>query len=244
MSSITMQSSAAAVDGYITRNGVVETWAVITAGAGTTAAYTPGTGFSMKLQAHTDAGKWTDCVRGVFLFDPAPLPAGSVITGGSISFYPNATTKRELSSSFVLTNAPVTGYTSLVTADYARLKALPVEHGTARVTLASLTAAARFTFTLNAQALVTFNSLYQSGNKFELGLMFDWDFDAGAGPAWASGAADDITIMTVESGSTKWPILTITYRVGMGYATVNLTGTKASAGDTLTAEMWAVEVFT
>lgn len=242
MSTITMQSSTAAVDGYVGREGAVEAFATLIGSAGTAASYTPGTGFSMKMTGNATADKWSDIRRGIFLFDPVTLPTGSVITGGSVSFYPNAINSRNFSSSFVLTNAPVTAYTSLVTADYALLHAAPVEHGTARVTLASLVAATRFSFTLNAQALVTFQSLYESGNVFELGLMFDWDFD-GVSPTWAN-AADDITIMTVESGSTKWPILSITYRVGMGYATVSLTGTKAVAGDTLTAEMWAVEVFT
>lgn len=243
MSAITMQSGASAVDGYAGREGASESWATLIAGAGNTADYTAETGYSMLLQSTATSGKWQGLRRMVFLFDPAPLPTGAIITGGSLSLYANATTARNFSSSFVLTNAPVTAYTSLIAADYALLHAAPVEHATARVTLASLTAGARFSFTLNAQALVTFNSLYQSGNVFELGMMFDWDFD-GVSPTWQSAVTDDITIMMSEAGSTKWPILSITYRVGMGHATIALTGTKASAGDTLTADMWAVEVFT
>jgi hypothetical protein len=243
MSSATMQSSATDVDGYVTRGGVIQTWANIIAGNGTAAVYTPGTGFSMKIQGGLSAGEWTDVVRGVFMFDPAGvLPTGAIITGASISLYPNATTSRNFLSSFVLTSAPVTAATSLIAGDYQLIKATQVEYGTARVTLASLVAGTRFTFTLNAAAFAAFQAALTAVGVFKLGLMFDWDFD-NTSPTWAS-AADDITVMTVESGSTKWPILTITYRVGMGYATVALTGTKASAGDTLTADMWAVEVFT
>jgi len=242
MAQLTMQSSASAVDGYVERGGASEPWATLISSAGNAVDYT-SSGFTMKLTANATTSLWTGVRRGIFLFDPSPLPPGSIITGGSISFYCNATTSRVFSSSFVLTNAPVTAYTSLITADYALLHAQPVEHGTARVTLASLVAGTRFAFTLNATALTTFQSLYDSGNVFELGLMFDWDFDE-VSPTWQSGAVeDDVTVMTVESGSTKWPILTIEYYVGGGYANLELTCQKANAGDTCDADLFAVEVF-
>ena len=243
MASITMQSSASAVDGRVQRGGVNEDWATLIAGAGTAVSYTPTTGYSMIFTAHTTTNEWTTNSRMVFLFDPASLPTGAVITGGTLQLYCNTISANNFGSSFVLTNAPVTAYTSLITADYNRLHLQKVEHGTARVTVASLSAGSYFTFTLNSTALTTFQSLYDSGNVFELGLMYDWDFDE-TSPTWSSGLSDDITIMTVEAGSTKWPILSIEYYVGTGNATLEIVGQKASAGDTLNATLLAVEVYT
>jgi hypothetical protein len=144
----------------------------------------------------------------------------------------------------VLGNAPVTAYTSLIAGDYQLLNAQKVEHGTARVAVADIVVGTRVVWTLNAQALTTFQSLYDSGNVFELGVYFDWDFDA-TSPTWASSVTDDINFYARNGAtSSQWPLLTITYRVGMGYATVTLTGTLGNNGDTVTADMWAVEVFT
>ena len=243
MSSITMNSGTTAVDGRVGREGASESWATLIAGAGNVVDYA-GTGVVMRLSATATLNLWAALRRGVFLFDPAPLPAGAIIQGGSLSLYSNTTPSNNFLSNLVLTNAPVTAYTSLITADYALLHAQMVEHGTARVAVSSLIAATRFSFTLNAQALVTFQSLYDSGNVFELGLLFDWDF-LSTTPVWVSGATDDITIISQNHAtSANWPILTITYRVGKGHATVTLKGTLGNSGDTVTADMWAVEVFT
>jgi hypothetical protein len=182
--------------------------------------------------------------RGVFLFDSTPLPPGSILQSANVSFHCNSIVDRNFSSSFVLGNAPVDSYTGLTAADYNRLHLAKVEHSDDRVTLASLTAGVRFDFDLNATAITTLQSTFVSGNAFELGLYFDWDFDEVA-PTWQAGTlSDQIGIRGYQAGAPDWPILTVTYRIGRGYATVQLTGTLANGGDTVTADMFAVEVFT
>lgn len=238
-SSYVLHSGASAVDGAAARTSASESFAALIAGTGN---YSQGNPVRMQLKATTTTDLWSDLWRGIFLFDPSPLPPGSIITGGSLSLYVNTITARSFSSSFVLTNAPVASYTTIASGDYDLLHDQPVEHGTARVLLSSLSAGSRFSLTLNSTAITTFNSLFDSGNVFELGLMFDWDFD-GTSPTWSSGASDDLEITSSESGAANWPILTLEYYVRGGYATLEITGTKASAGDTLKATLMVAEVF-
>lgn len=242
MSTIVMNPGTTAADGRTGREGADESWATIIAGGGNAADHTAA-GVTMRLQSSGTSNQWAALRRGVFLFDPAPLPDGAIIQSGTLALYCTAKADTFLSS-MVLTNAPVTAYTSIVAADYALLGGTKVEHGTARITVASITAPGWVTWTLNAQALTTFQSLYESGNVFELGVYFDWDFDEVA-PTWASSTTDDINFYARNGGtSSQWPTLTIVYRVGMGYATVVLTGQLGNSGDTVTADMFAVEVFT
>lgn len=242
MSTIVMNPGTSAVDGRVGREGASESWATLIAGNGNVVDYAAA-GVTMRIQSTGTSNLWAALRRGVFLFDPVSLPTGSIIQSGTLSLYPTAATDNFVSE-LVLGNAPVTAYTSLIAGDYQLLNAAKVEHGTARVAVASIVPGTRITFTLNAQALTTFQSLYESGNVFELGLYFDWDFDE-VSPIWASSTTDDINFYAQNGGLTaQWPILTITYRVGMGYATVHLTGQLVNSGDTVTADMWAVEVFT
>lgn len=240
---VTMQSSAAAVDGYVAREGVTDAWATIIAGAGTSAAYSPDTGYSMMITSHTVSGQWVRVRRMVFMFVPATMPVGATIIGGSLTIYPKAADARNFGSSFMLIEAPVTAPTSLINADYALLHAVTTEAATNRVALADIVAGVPIIFTLTAQTLNDFQALYAASTPYKLAMLFDWDFD-GASPTWVSSKSDDITIAMSEAGSPTWPVLSLTYETAASVATISLTGTKASAGDTLTADMWAVEVFT
>ena len=238
-----MYGGATAVDGYAGREGVQQTWADLIAAAGSTASHSQAS-YIMKLQANATTDRWQTLRRGVFLFDSTELPAGAILQSANVSFMPTVVIARNFSSSFVLANAPVTAYTSIIAADYARLHALKVEHSDSRVALSSLVGSTRFSFDLNAQAILTLQSTFVSGNAFELGLYFDHDFDE-TSPVWAGGAiTDEIRIGGFSAGDPNWPILTVTFRIGRGYATLQLTGTLANGADTVTADMWAVEVFT
>src|SRR3972149_844308 len=242
MASITMESSASAVDGYVGREGASEGWSSLISSAGNNADYTD-TRVIMKLTAYSALDQWSAVRRGVFMFDPVSLPTGAVILGGSLSLNPQNTPTDNFLSELVLTNAPVTSPTSLITADFALLHSSPEEYGTARVAVSSISANVRFEFTLNSAALTAFQSLYDSGGVFKLGLMFDWDFES-TSPVWVGGSAEDSITITSVSGVANHPILTIEYYVATDYATLEIVGQKASAGDTLTASFLTVEAYT
>ena len=235
--------SATAEDGYSQRAGVSQTWADIIAANGTQAS-DGDTGFSMILQAHATTDRWQTLRRGLFMFDVSPLPPGAIVSGANVSFYPNSVTAEVFSSSFAIAAGDSASATGVVAGDY-QLNAQPTEYSDSRVLLSNIVATTRFSFDLNAVGYAALQAAYDASEVFKTSLLFDWDLDA-ASPTWAgSSVKDDITIMCYEDGAPKLPTLTITFRVGRGYATIELTGTLAGGGaDTVTADIWAVEVFT
>lgn len=243
MSQKLMYSSLTAVDGFTGSSAF--TWVDLLAGNGNVSGYT-STGVEMRLTSHAIdiPGAWDNLRKGIYLFDPSPLPTGSVIQSGSFSCVPAAGFTNVFLSSLVLANAPVAAYTSIANSDYQLLNAAKVLHSATRHTIASLVANTRITFPLNAQALVTFQSLYEAGNVFELSTMYDWDFDE-VDPGWQASISDSVTMYGWRHATVAYrPILTINYYVGGGYATIHLTCTKATGADVLTVDNWAVEIFT
>lgn len=213
MPEITMTGSADAVDGRVGREGQIQDWADIVAGAGNTVNYT-NNGVSILVTARPDVGKWSAIRRGVFLYDPADLPDGATITGGSLSLRVNTISGGDpFGSTMVLGNAPVAAYTSLSTADYFTLYSTPVEHSDTRVAVSSLSVGDRAVWPLNAQALTTFQSLYASGNVFELSVRFDCDFDD-IEPTWSADASVGVIFDGWRTATEAYrPILTIEYEV-------------------------------
>jgi len=208
-----LYSGATAIDGQIIR-GNYESWAALTSGAGTLA-NTSDTSINMRIGGTaTTSGEFSQLSRGVLLFDVAAsskIPEGAVATAATLTLWPTGNPTDNFVSSLVLTNAPVTSYTSLVVADYALLKAQPVEHGTTRKAVSSITLNTPFTFTLNQAALATLNSTLESGNVFELGLMFDWDY-LDVAPAWVASKQDDVFLGSVNHATaSKRPVLAVTY---------------------------------
>jgi len=248
MPSLDIYSGASAVDGYVDNawNGV--SWASLQSSVGFSA-NDAGTLMYLSLVS-TGSGIGLDKNWGyvrlmILLFDAySVIPTGATVTSATLNFYAHsAPTGDHYASEIVLTNAPVTAYTSLVKGDFELLMGTRIEHGTARIPYASITEG-WYSFTLNSTALTTLNSTLGSGNVFELGMANSWVFD-NIEPTWVGAYEDVVTVRTHDHGtSSTWPYLTVNYKVLGGNTVLTLTGTKADASDTLDADLWAVEVFT
>jgi hypothetical protein len=212
-----LYSDATAVDGYVHR-GSFGTWAQVTGGVGEAADYN---GVNVQMKFKYAGSSWSTIARGVFLYNVAAnLPENAEVTAAVLSLKCLSTTPDYHGESLVLTNAPVTAYTSLIAGDYQLLKTGPVEHGVGRVAVADLVGGEAFTFELNQTALDTLNSTIVSGNVFELGLFFSSDFD-GTEPVSPPTAEESVLIGSVNNVTeANRPTLTLTY--GGGYATVVL----------------------
>lgn len=214
-----LNSDATAVDGYTGRS-TFGTWAAITGGAGESF-NTDYASTVITLKFAYGGSSWSHIRRGILLFNVAAnLPEDAEVTSAVLTLHPLSTPSNNFSQSLVLTNAPVTAYTSIIAADYALLKAAPVEHGAGRKTLASIVSGTDFSFALNSTALTTLNSTIVSGNVFELGLFFSSDFDDSE-PGSPPTAEDQVVIASANHGTVAFrPTLTLTY--DGGYAVVIL----------------------
>jgi len=216
---IELNPDATAVDGYTGRS-TFGTWAQITGGAGESF-NTDYTSTVITLKFAYGGSSWSHIRRGIVLANVAAgLPLGTEVTSGYWTFHPLSTPTNNFGQSLVLTNAPVTAYTSLIAADYALLKAAPVEHGVERIALSSIVSGTDFSINLNATALTTLNSTILSGNVFESGLFFSSDFDDDE-PVSPPTAEDQVVIASANHATAAFrPTLTLVY--GGGYAIVIL----------------------
>lgn len=221
MSQMVLHPTSEAVDGYVGREGDFALFDALIAGNGNSKDDTTNR-VVMRLNSAVSGGLWSGIRRGVFLFKPAALPADAIIQSAVFSLWISSAPTDYWKSKLVLTNAPVQSYTSLAVSDFQLLKGHPVEHGVNRVAVADLTSISDWTrvdWLLNEQGLLTFQSLYESGNVFELGLMFHWDFD-GINPTqpWSPGVSDDVAFASAQwADSAYWPTLTVDYTIG-GYS--------------------------
>jgi hypothetical protein len=222
MSQMVLHPTSEAVDGRVGREGDSAYFSALIAGNGNAVDYTDSRVVMRLNSVVSPAGLWAGIRRGVFLFKPAALPANAIIQGATFSLWISSAPTNYWQSKLVLTNAPVSHYGSLEVGDFQLLNAQKVEHGVNRVDVADLvdiTGWTKVDWIVNEVGLVTFQSLYESGNVFELGLMFHWDFDELTPTVpWASATSDDIAFASAQwADSTYWPTLTVDYTIG-GYS--------------------------
>lgn len=129
------------------------------------------------------------------------------------------------------------------------------EYSATRHAFSAITAGTRIVYPLNDAAVTELNASITGAYPFHTGLMLDWDFDwvwtdldLGVGsvaPTWVSNVEDRLDIRSSRHATqADRPQLNLTYYVGTGHAVLDLTGQKASAGDTLEADFLTVEAFT
>lgn len=86
MSTITVYPQpGTTVDGYAYRNGVLESWAVIRAGAGTGHNDTDATGYGAYYD--TGAAAYGTIIRAIYLFDTSAIGSGNTVTSATFSLY-------------------------------------------------------------------------------------------------------------------------------------------------------------
>ena len=241
MSQKLIYSTAAAVDGFCGSSQY--SWVAVLAEDGNVYGYS-NTSVEMRLYSGVAVDEWTNLRKGIYMFPSTAMPEGSVITSGSFSCIPAAGFSDVFLSSLVLANAPTAIANQIAAADYQKLNANKIELSDTRHSIASLVADTRITFPLNAAGYASLQASFDAGGAFKLSTIYDWDFDE-VNPGWQAGVADSVSMYGYSYGTAAFrPILTLGFYVGGGYATIKITGTKATGADVLTADNWAIEVFT
>ena len=142
------------------------------------------------------------------------------------------------------------------TFNYYYMHPTNAEYGTTRKAYADVVSGTRIAFTLNATALAELNASITGSYPFHTSLLTNWDFDydwsdyqdpttGATNPTWVSNVEDSLSISSGRNATpSQRPQLNLTYYVGTGNATLEVVGQKASAGDTLEASFFHLEVFT
>lgn len=232
------------VDGRAGREGASEAFATLISSNGN-ANDTTNANIVMRLQSAAGAGNWQAMRRGFLSFDPTddPLPAGAIITAAVLSLHVTSPGTNNFTQSICVAKATLASSTGIAAADYQGTKAGGQTEWATRVTVASMSAGVRSSWTLNATALAVLQTASDGGNPFIAALYFSADLDA-TEPTWGMSLTDDVSLASQDSGTAaNRPTLTVTYRIGPGHAVASLTGTLANTGDTVNCNFWNVEVF-
>jgi len=110
------------VDGWAMRDGVSESWATITAGAGTDHNDTTAGLDTMQI-IERDNTNFAKNSRSIFLFDTSALTASATISACTMSLYASTTSSNDIGGTFeynIYTSTPASN-TDLVNADYSQL---------------------------------------------------------------------------------------------------------------------------
>ena len=192
------------VDGATGRRSVDEAWATIRAGGGNYSGDAETSNVIVaEVTSHTTLNNWQNIIRSIYLFDTSALGANVNISSGTFSFFV-VSKDDSFSQSISLVNSTPASNTSLADSDYGNV-------GTTQqatdVTIASITASAYNTWSLNATGLA---SISKTGiTKFGLRTSGD---RTNTEPTWVSAAESRINGNLADTAGTgSDPKLEITY---------------------------------
>lgn len=196
-----------AVDGFVYRAGVEETWATIRAGAGTGAADTSTPERAFSIRSFSSSGNWFEIVRSIFLFDTSSLNTGDTITAAVLSLY-GSSKADPLSitpNADIYTSTPAAD-TALVAGDFTQI-ATTSQTGSP-ITYASLVTSAYNAFTFNAtgrgNVSKTANSKFGCRNA-------NYDV-SGTVPTWSASVTSEFRVAFADAaGLTQDPKLVVTF---------------------------------
>ena len=189
------------VDGYVTREGVNQTFTNIRSGAGVGAADASDTWVNLK--ASTTSNQFQTLIRNIDLFDTSVIPDTASITDALLWFRFVIKTGGLGVTDYgvdVVSSNPASN-TSLASGDYGTLGSTVF----ATMDYTSLTTST--TFTLNADGIANISKTGIS--KF--GLRSTWDTTGTFGGTWASGASTYSYANGREDGTGTSPYISGTY---------------------------------
>jgi hypothetical protein len=242
--SATITLNPTLVDGRAGREGAAESFATIISSNGN-ANDSANANIVMRLQSAVNPSEWQACRRGFLSFDPTDetLPDGAIITAAVLSISVTSPGTNSFTQSICVTKGTLANTSGIAAADYQGTKAGGQTEWASRVTVASMSAGVRSTWTLNAAGLAALETAFAGGSPYVLSLYFSGDLDA-TSPTWGSSLTDDVSLASNDTASpSARPQLIVTYRIGPGHAVASLTGTLANTGDTVNCSLFNIEVF-
>lgn len=222
------------VDGYAARSGVTETWATITAGAGTTSGDSATIGLTRTTSAAT-TNNFADIFRTFLLFDTSSIGSDgidSAILSTYGAYADETTTDFNNEIEINIYGATPASNTAIVNSDYANVSS--TAFSTAKPTndlkdgRPGNAAAAYNDWTLNASGEANIN---KSGvSKFSVRVAQD---ASGSAPTWASIDRDGHRMESAEyTGTTRDPKLVVEHSAS-GTAYTQDVNDAATADDSL-----------
>jgi len=192
------------VDGYVSRQGVDQTFAAIIAGAGTNAVDSDiDEGYAI-LHGSTTSNQYQGNYRGIALFDTSAIPNTDAITSAVISFHGNFKFNALGDAAFHVVSSNPASNTALVAADYGTLGSTSF----GSVAYASYSTTGYNDITLNASGIATISKTGVS--KF--GTVTSWDLNASFTGAWASGGVSGFQWIPADAAGTSTdPKLVVTH---------------------------------
>jgi hypothetical protein len=234
MSTITFTSPN--TQGRSGREGANESFATIIAAAGNASA----SSVTIILQSYTVSNEWQAVRRAFFVYNtalsPGPLPTGFIITSATLTITPSTLTTDYFTQSLCLTSAILANEATVANGDYLGTSASRTEYA-ARKTYASLVDSTPFSFTFNATGLAYLTTKFTAGANVVLGVRWSSDIDQSS-PTWQSGVTQSVNQIASAAQ------LAVSYRIGPGNAIASITGTLGNSADTVTCNMFVLELFT
>jgi len=196
------------IDGYVYRVVTSETYAQITAGAGTHIYDDEETFYSPRLTSHgSTSARYLRNYRGVLSFNTATLDDDATITAATVYLTPASSLNALGSFNTVLTNGTLGDNTNLAAADYQRrgVTQLSIQNTYANITGANVS------FPLNAAGIEYIN---KAGYTVFF-VQSNWDVSGSFGGSWSAAKTSGHEFDSVlNSVAGTRPRLVITYTVG------------------------------
>ena len=229
------------VDGYTERGGASEAFSSICTLAANIANDTANTHLFKIMCTGGPAGTWQGCGRFHMLFHPDDLdiafPPGAIASAMRVKVYINTKHDDFGTDSLVVTATNPASDTSINQAVHVTVTAAKLSD---EIAMSGISSASWVTLTLNAAGIAAVQAAFDASGPAKLCLRYVADVDQ-VPPAWSAGHYEQLPVSTASSAND--PVLEIDFRIGAGYATVKITAQKTNAGDVVTADTFALEVF-
>ena len=193
------------VDGRVAREGAIdETFTTIRTSAGNAAA-TGDIAQVCIVTCSTTSNQFSAIERGIFCFDTTTIPAGNVISAGTIQFYVTGTVSTLAGSASIVIPAPAST-SDLANSDY-NIASWTMTKQAADIAIGTIGTGAYLPFALNATGL---SNVKVAGTTI-FGVVTNFDADNSA-PTWSSGASSRLDIQFADAANK--PQLIVTYVPG------------------------------
>lgn len=195
------------VDGIAFRNATNESWATITAGAGTGNNSTSTSGNIISITSDATLDRYSQLIRAIYLFDTSSLTSGVTVTAAVLSIFGSSKADNLAITPDIdiYTSTPATN-TDIANSDYSQVGS--TSQTGSPITYAAWNTAAYNDFTLNATGIsnVSKTSVSKFGAR-------NANYDvSGVAPTWTVSTFSNIRGNYADNaGTTNDPKLTVTY---------------------------------